>query len=155
MNNKTTEKPRPVFEPILIFNHGQCAKAMELYKKAFDAEIFDVTLYGESDPKDVGEIKESDKNLIMNAMMRIGDQTILVCDDNQNNTKIGNHIQLVLEFKTAEEVKATYNILSEGATDLLPPHVTTYSPCVAGLTDAFGIPWQIMVWDLEQYLKTK
>ena len=140
------KKSTPSFEPILIYNNGQCAKAMELYQKAFGAEVTAVTLYSEADPKDVGPVNESDKNLIMNAQMRIGRQTILLCDDNKNNTKIGNHLQMVLEFDTEEGVKSAYNALADGATDLLPPHSASYSPCVAGLTDVYGIPWQLMVW---------
>ena len=143
----TEQKPSvPRLEPILIYNNGQCAKAMELYQKAFGAEVTDVTLYSEADQKDVGTINEYDKELIMNAQMRIGKQTILLCDDNKNSTKIGNHLQMVLEFDTDDEVKSVYNALADGATDLLPPHSATYSSCVAGLTDAYGIPWQLMVW---------
>jgi len=78
--------------------------------------------------------------------MRIGKQTILLCDDNSSNTKIGNHMQMVLEFDTEDGVKSAYNALADSATDLLAPHSTTYSPCAAGLTDAYGIPWQLMVW---------
>jgi len=139
-------KDVPNFEPILIYNNGQCVKAMELYKKAFGAEVTAVTRYSEASPKDVGVVNESEKDFMMNAQMRVGQQTILLCDDNQNNMKIGNHVQMVLEFDTEDGVKAAYNALVDGATDLLPPHSATYSPCVAGLTDAYGIPWQLMVW---------
>lgn len=136
----------PSFEPILIYNNGQCAAAMELYKKALGAEVTAVMTYSEADPKESGPINESEKDYIFNAQMRIGKQTILLCDDHQSSTKVGKQIQIVLEFDTAEGVKSAYNILADGATDLLPPHEASYSPCVAGLTDAYGIPWQLMVW---------
>ncbi|MDR0767264.1 MAG: pyridoxamine 5'-phosphate oxidase family protein [Methanosarcinales archaeon] len=142
---ETEKKTAPNFEPILIYSNGQCAKAIELYKKAFGAEVTALHRYSEEDPKTV-QYSEGEKDFIFNAQMKIGEQTILLCDDTTNNTKIGNHLQMVLEFDTDDGVKAAYNILAEGATDLLPPHDAGYSSCVAGLTDVYGIPWQLMVW---------
>ena len=140
------KKSPPRFEPILVFTGGSCAEAMELYEKAFGAVAMDVTTYGESDP--TGDLAKNPaaKDWIMNAQMAIGKQTILVCDDATNDTKIGNHIQIVLEFDTAEEVERSYNAMLDGATNLTPPHNAGYSPCVAYVTDKFGIPWQMMVW---------
>ena len=135
----------PRFEPILIYNNGQCAKAMELYKKAFGAKVTAIHRYSEEDPQNV-PYSENEKDFIFNAQMQIGKQTILLCDDVTNNTKVGNHLQMVVEFDTDDEVKAAYNALVDGATDLLAPHDAGYSSCVAGLTDVYGIPWQLMVW---------
>ena len=55
-------------------------------------------------------------------------------------------MQIVLEFDDESGVKAAYNILADCGADLVPPHDAGYSPCVASLTDAYGIPWQLMVW---------
>jgi uncharacterized glyoxalase superfamily protein PhnB/general stress protein 26 len=134
------------FEPILVYNNGQCAQAIELYKKALGAEVTNLIRYGNDDPEGLLAKNKSAKDWIMNAQLKIGKQTILVCDDATNDTKVGNHIQIVLEFDTEDALKSAYDILAEGATDLLPPHNAGYSPCVAGLTDAYGIPWQLMVW---------
>ncbi|MCL2286293.1 MAG: pyridoxamine 5'-phosphate oxidase family protein [Firmicutes bacterium] len=141
------QKPQaPCFEPILIYNDGQCGKAMELYEKAFGAEVKDVTLYSEYNPEGY-EVSEEQKNWIMNAQIQIGSQTILVCDDVTNATNVGNNLQMVMEFKTDDAVKAAYSAMLDGATNLTPPHNAGYSSCVAYLTDAYGIPWQLMVWN--------
>ena len=141
----TAESPAPRFEPILIYNNGQCGAAMELYEKAFGAQVMDVTLYSESNPEGV-ELTVEQKDWIMNAQIKVGNQTILVCDDATNNTKQGNHLQMVMEFTTDDAVKSAYNALSPGGTNLTPPHNAGYSSCVAYVTDKFGIPWQLMVW---------
>ena len=135
----------PRFEPILIYSNGQCGDAMNLYEKAFGAEVLDVTPYSEYNPEGL-EYNDDQKDYIMNAQIRIGNQTILVCDDITDSTKIGNHLQMVMEFDTDDAVKAAYNALLDGATNLTPPHNAGYSSCVACLTDKYGIPWQLMVW---------
>ncbi|MCL1862838.1 MAG: pyridoxamine 5'-phosphate oxidase family protein [Defluviitaleaceae bacterium] len=139
-------KPAPRFEPILIYKNGDCSKAMELYKKAFGAATTSLIRYSESDPEGYLTKNPAAKDWIMNAGMLIGKQSILVCDDATNGAKIGDHIQIVLEFDLEEEVKAAYNAMLDGATNLNPPHNAGYSPCVASLTDVYGIPWQFMVW---------
>ena len=145
-DERSQKSPALCFEPILIYNNGQCAKAMELYEKAFGAEVIDVTLYSEYNPEG-NEVGEAQKGWIMNAQIKIGNQTILVSDDVTNNTKPGDNLQMVMEFKADDAVKAAYNAMLDGATNLTPPHDAGYSSCVAYLTDAYGIPWQLMVWD--------
>ena len=135
----------PRFEPILIYNNGQCGDAIKLYEKAFGAVVTNITLYSESNPENL-KYEENQKDYIMNAQLKIGKQTILVCDDVTDNTKSGDQLQMVMEFDTDDEVKAAYNTMLEGATNLIPPHNAGYSPCVACLSDKFGIPWQMMVW---------
>ncbi|MCL2527795.1 MAG: pyridoxamine 5'-phosphate oxidase family protein [Defluviitaleaceae bacterium] len=140
------KKSAPRFEPILIYKNGECSNAMELYKKAFGAVTTSLIRYKDSDPEGYLVKNPAASDWIMNAGMLIGNQSILVCDDATNDTKTGDHIQIVLEFDTAEEVEAVYNAMLEGATNLTPPHNAGYSPSVAYLTDAYGIPWQLMVW---------
>ena len=130
----------------MIFNNGQCADAIEAYKKAFGAEVTNITKYSEYNPEGLA-FDESQKDCIMNAQVKIGNQTILVCDDVTNKTKFGDNLQMVMEFDTDDAVKAAYNALLDGATNLTPPHKAGYSSCVAGLTDAYGVPWQMMVWE--------
>jgi len=144
--DKVQIKSVPRIEPILIYKNGECGKAMELYKKAFGAVTTSLIRYGESDPEGYLAKNPDAKDWIMNAGMLIGNQSILVCDDATNDTKIGNHLQLVVEYDNVEEVEAAYNALLNGATNLTPPHNAGYSPSVAYLTDAYGIPWQLMVW---------
>ena len=144
--DETPLKTAPRFEPILIYKNGECDKAMALYKKAFGAVTTSLIRYGESDPEGYLAKNPAAKDWIMNAGMLIGKQPILVCDDATNDTKLGNHIQIVLEFDTVAEVEAAYNAMLDGATNLTPPHNAGYSPSVAYLTDAYGIPWQLMVW---------
>ena len=148
LNAKTKEPEKtksPVFEPILIYTGGQCANAIEAYKKAFGAEVTSITRYSEYNPEGA-KLSEEQKDYIMNGQIRIGNQTILVCDDTTDGTKPGNRLQMVMEFTSDDAVKMAYNTLLEGATNLTPPHNAGYSSCVAYLTDVYGIPWQMMVW---------
>jgi len=143
---KPQEHQAPSFEPIFVYNNGQCAQAIALYEKALGATVMVLSRYGEENPENTGPVGEAEKNLIFHAQIKIGKQTILLADDKDNSTKIGSQMQMVVEFDTEDGLKSAYEALADGATDLLPPHRTPYSPCVAGLTDKFGIPWQLMVW---------
>ena len=55
-------------------------KAIELYKKALGAEITAIMRYSEENPEGI-QYSEDQKDFIMNAQIKIGSQTILVCDD--------------------------------------------------------------------------
>jgi len=76
--------------------------------------------------------------------MMIGSQRILLCDNLFNDLPRGHSVCPVVMFKTADEVKAAYHALADGATVISPPGKTTYSPCVVSFIDKFGIHWDLI-----------
>jgi PhnB protein len=130
--------------PLFQFDK-QCEQAIEMYKKAFGAEVTVFMRFSEADPKDWTPKNEDEKVFVYHAQMKIGSQRIMLCDNLFNDLPRGHSVYPVMTFKTADEVKAAYEVLSDEATIINPIGSTTYSACVAALIDKFGIYWDLMV----------
>ncbi|MCL2829001.1 MAG: pyridoxamine 5'-phosphate oxidase family protein [Oscillospiraceae bacterium] len=147
---KNTEaKPLLKVTPGLGFR-GQCNQAMALYQKAFGGTIITKILYSEADPADF-QCKEAEKEFVFYAEMVIGNHLISLGDDSEgvlDETTGGNAsaISLLIEFETIEELKAAYEILSDGATIITPMSTdgTMYCTGYVSLVDQFGIHWDLM-----------
>ena len=136
------------FAPMFNFK-GECKQAIELYEKVFKAKIKVNIPFSQADPKDFKIKNEKERDFIYHAQLQIGNQVIYLCDDPANildNTTVGkvSMINLCMLFSSADEVKETYKILSEGATIISPMTSTTYSSCYVYLVDKFGIGWELM-----------
>ena len=141
------KKAEPKTEPMLQFNR-QCEEAIEVYKRAFGAKVITFMRFSEADPKDWSLGNENDKNLVYHAQLIIGGQRLLLCDNLFNDLPRGHSVYPVMTFKTADEVRAAYDVLVDGATIITPIGKTTYCDAVAALVDKFGIYWDLMSeWD--------
>ena len=140
MNNKSTA---PKVESMLQFDR-QCEQAIEIYKRAFGATLAVFMRFSDADPKDWSSDNEDDRNLVYHAQLMIGNQRILLCDNLFNDLPRGYSVYPVMTFKTADEVRAAYDVLADGATIITPIGETTYCACVAALIDKFGIYWDLM-----------
>jgi len=138
------KKTIPVIEPLFQFDR-QCEEAIELYKKAFGATLTYLGRYANADPKDLPpKYDEKDANFIFHAQMMIGSQRILMCDNLFNDLPRGYTVFPVMMFKTANEVKTAFGVLSDGATIINPIGSTTYCACCVSLIDKFGVYWDLM-----------
>jgi len=139
----------PKVDPILIFA-GQASQAIELYTKAFGAVVKEKLLFSDANPKD-WQSKDEDKDLVYHCQIKIGNQIIMLADDSDAVTNgvietTGNSflIDLVIQFDSDDELKAAYEILSEGATITSPLCSQTYCSLTCALIDKFGGRWQLM-----------
>ncbi|MCL2420697.1 MAG: pyridoxamine 5'-phosphate oxidase family protein [Defluviitaleaceae bacterium] len=133
--------------PALGFK-GQCNQAIALYEKAFGAKIIEKLHYKDADPKDL-QYKEAEKDFVYYSEMVIGNQLIVLGDDSEgildeNSQGRSSAISLLVEFETVDELKAAYNLISDGATILTPMSDTTYSTGYITLVDKFGIHWDLL-----------
>jgi len=137
----------PKIEPMLQFNR-QCTEAIELYKKAFGAEVVYLGSYASANPKDLPPKynPQTDANLVYHAQLMIGSQRIMLCDNLFNDTQPGHTVYPVMQFKTAAEVKSAFEIMKDGATIVNSPYSTTYCECCCTLVDKFGVFWDLMVY---------
>jgi len=124
--------------PFLTFK-GQCVQAMELYEKALKAKVTYKANYPD----------ESKGDLIYHAQMKIGKQLIMLCDGDDTTLGGGkeqraSEVCLCAEFDTPEEVKAAFDIMSEGAKIIEPFSSASYSKSFVFLEDKFGIRWWLM-----------
>ncbi|MCL2857178.1 MAG: VOC family protein [Oscillospiraceae bacterium] len=136
-----------VIEPILIFT-GQAGQAIELYKKAFGAQVKVHMLYSDADPKDL-QYKDEHKNFVYHAQLKIGNQIIMIADDCDVGASGGNQsksfsIDLVVQFDCDDELKAACELLSEGGTVTEPLCSPTFCSLSVALIDKFGGRWQLM-----------
>jgi len=135
--------------PFLKFN-GQCAEAIELYKNALKAEVTYKSTFAQASKNGGFQLTdESQKDWIYHAQIKVGRQTLMLCDTNDD--KVGNgtkqrksEVCLCAEFDTPEEVKAIFDIMSEGATIIEPFSSATYSESFVFLEDKFGVRWWLM-----------
>ena len=132
--------------PFLTFN-GQCGEALSLYEKALGAIISYKSHF--SDSKDPKCQDESKKDWIYHAQLKVGKNIIMMCDDSTGGLSNGkeqraSEVCLCAEFDTAQEVKASFDIMSEGATIIEPFSSASYSSSFVFLEDKFGIRWWLM-----------
>jgi len=147
---KIEKKAVPSLIPLFQFDR-QCEEAIELYKKAFGAEVKAFVRFSDSANQDWSAFSEDEKELIYHAQMQIGNQRIILCDNLFTDLPRGHSIYPVITFETADEVKAAYDVLADGATIISPINSTSYSPCVVSFIDKFGIQWDLMShWKLAE-----
>ncbi|MCL2349934.1 MAG: VOC family protein [Defluviitaleaceae bacterium] len=126
----------------------QCEEALGMYERAFGAKRILLMRFAEAAAKDLPPKYDAacDKDLIFHAQMEIGGRRVMMCDNLFNDMPRGHSVYPVLTFKTDDEVRAAFGVLSEEATIVSPLHSTTYSSCVGSLVDKFGIFWDLMVY---------
>lgn len=119
-----------------IYFNGNCREAIELYKKAFSAEV--LTIIPNSTP--------GKENEVIHSEIRIHDQTLMLNDfgDNEGITK-SSGFQLVVQFQSVEQLEESYSILSENSIIIFPKQPTDYSECVVRFIDKFGVTWGMTV----------
>ena len=136
--------------PILIFA-GQASQAIELYKKAFAAEVKVKMLYSDANPKDF-QCKDEEKDFVYHSQIVIGNQLVMLADNSGSTLQSDAEerldksflIDLVVEFDSDDELKAAYEALSDGATVTEPLSSPTFCSLCVSLIDKFGGRWQLM-----------
>lgn len=124
---------------------GQCAEAIEIYTRAFDAEIGCLMRYGEANAQDMSDTwANTDKNWIYHAELLLGGQHIMLADHADLEFKPGLSLSLVVTLDKKADVMRAFEILSENGSVIYPPHSTTYCPCTTNVIDKFGFRWCIM-----------
>ena len=134
--------------PFITFN-GQCAQAMELYEKALKAKTTYKARYCEAKQADIKSYDECKKDWIFHAQMKVGKQIIMLCDGDETTLDDGtkqrkSEVCLCVEFDSAEEVKAAYDVMCKEAKIIEPLSSASYSESFAFLEDRFGIRWWLM-----------
>ena len=137
--------------PYLSFN-GQCAEAIELYKRAFKTDTLEVMLFGQMPPMPNVSIPDEHKNRIMQATLKFGDDFIRMSDCGCEpgftlNEQETERISIALE---ADEnlIKHAFAALSEDGRIGMPLTKTFYSPCTGVVFDKFGVMWNLVAIDL-------
>ena len=126
---------------------GNCKHAIELYKKAYGAEVKVLLRYAEANPQDFVMKDENQGDLIYHSEIVIGNHRLMLNDttEDDDDFQIGNSLSLLVHFDTEDECKEAYRIMAEeGAIIVSPMESQTYCACFASLIDMYGVRWELM-----------
>ena len=116
---------------------GTCQEAIDFYKQALGAELIFSQTWGESPMSEAGF-----EDKIMHATIKIGDSTIMMCDDPRNETT-GSNISLAIGLNDKDIAHKYFDGLAEGGQVTMPLDKTFWAEAFGMLTDKFGINWMI------------
>lgn len=123
---------------------GNCSQALEFYQTVFNSKVQMSQLYGDYVPEGVKTPPANLKDWILHAEMQICDTVFWFADEVAEPVSKGNMIKLTSKVPSAKEAQKIFDVLSIGAHITLPPTDTFYSSFHAGLTDKYGVSWNIV-----------
>lgn len=123
---------------------GDCRQAIDLYAKAFGAEVKVLLSYAQANPKDFVMDDAARKDWVYHAEIVIGSHRLMLSDTTEDAYTAGNAFSLLVHFDTADEINAAYAALMDGATIINPMQSQTYCAYIASLVDRYGMRWELM-----------
>jgi PhnB protein len=124
--------------PYIAFK-GNCRQAIEFYKSALDAEVLFVQTVGESPMSDMGPAEN-----IMHCTVKIGDSTIMACDDPRPEAAMGGgNISLAIGLNDPLRAQQIFGNLAQGGAVIMPLEKTFWAEAFGMVTDKFGIKWMV------------
>ena len=132
--------------PYLHFD-GNCAAALEFYKKALGAKVEVVMQFKDAPPSNDPQNKVSPEmlNQIMHASFRVGDTTIMASDCG----KPMQGFSLTIGLESDAEVDRLFNALSAGGQVFQAPQETFFASRFGVCNDPYGVNW-ILLHDKRQ-----
>ncbi len=128
----------PNVNPYIAFK-GDCAAAIEFYKSALDASVVFSQAYGDSPMAHMGAAAN-----IMHCTIKIGDSTIMMCDDPNPEGAAGpSNISLAIGLNDTVRAQQLFDNLAEGGTVIMPLQQTFWAEAFGMVTDQFGIKWMV------------
>ncbi len=127
-----------LISPYIAFK-GNCRQAIEFYKSALGAEVLFLQTVGESPMSDRGPAEN-----IMHCSMKIGDSTVMVCDDPSPEApeKAGN-MSLAIGLSDPAKAKQLFDNLSQDGSVIMPLDKTFWAAAFGMVTDKFGVRWMV------------
>ncbi|HWT73862.1 MAG TPA: VOC family protein [Mobilitalea sp.] len=101
-------------------------EAIELYTKAFDAEL--------------EYIDYTPKNTVLHSELKAHGQKLAIADSH-GTAVTGTVFQIDVRMKKEEDVKRAYEILQEDSQTNVVLGPTFWSPCMVDFVDKFGVRW--------------
>ena len=132
--------------PYITFN-GQCAEAIELYKRAFKTDTLEIMLFSQMPPVPNYTLPDEYKNRVMQATMKFGDEFIRMSDCGYApgftlNEQESDRISLAVEAGI-DDIKHAFEVLAEEGRIGMPLTETFYSPCAGVVYDKYGVMWNL------------
>jgi PhnB protein len=126
--------------PYLNFN-GQCEQAFKLYEQCLKGKIEFLMRNGESPMAD--KTPADEKNHVMHATLRFGDQVIMGADAPPQHYDEPQGFSISISVEDVAEVERIFHELSAGGSVRMPLQKTFWAERFGMFTDRFDIPWMI------------
>jgi PhnB protein len=128
--------------PSIAFN-GTCAQAIALYERALGARIEQLVRFGDGE-KMGHPFDAKDKDLVLNAMLRIGGGALMVMDSPPSRpVPADTNVQVFVDFDSATELEESFEALAQGGTVTMPVQDTFWGSRFGMLQDPFGVRWML------------
>ena len=132
--------------PYLTFP-GNCEEAFNFYRSVFGGEFLSIGRFSDLPYDDGVIIPEYKMNKIMHIALPIGDQTVLLgsdSDDDGNPTVVaGNNVTLSITARTKEDADRFFENLSDEGKIILQIGDVFWGSYYGMCTDKFGINWAV------------
>jgi PhnB protein len=123
----------------LMFNRD-CAEALELYARAFDARVTEKQAYGDMPPNPAFPIAEADKGLVLHARLAF-DGAELLCADSFERLQAGDNMYVSYTSKDMAAVQKAWDVLKDGGEVYMELAPSFFAAAHGSLQDRFGINW--------------
>jgi PhnB protein len=121
-----------------IYMGGNCREAIALYGEVFGATVDYMMTFGDAK---MGTNEQ--KDLIINSQLDLDGHKFHLADNMGMNIVSGNQLSFTVVLSNPDEVIAAFEKIKAGGTVIMEPAPSFFSPCHCGVTDQFGITWQI------------
>jgi PhnB protein len=139
----SNETDGPLVQSYLFFN-GNCAEAVEFYRKALGAVVeFSISFKESPEPPPPGMMPPNWGDKIMHTSFKIGQTTVMASDGCGPEAKGFQGFSLSLSVATEAEADRYFNALAAGGKVTMPLNKTFWSPRFGMLEDKFGIGWMV------------
>ena len=129
--------------PYLMMN-GNAQDAIAYYEQVFGAKVEFRQTFGDMPANPAMPTMPEVKNLVMHAMVKIGDSDLMFSDTFPDQpTQSGDQVTICVSIGDAEQAKQTFESLKQEGQEVMPLQETFFSPAYGIVTDKFGVTFQI------------
>ena len=123
---------------------GEAKQALDFYVSVFGTKPNRVETFGGMPANPDYPLPEGTADYIAHAEIEVMGGKIMISDvfPDMPFTK-GNNLSIMIQHEDPEVLKSVFNKLSEGADIAMELQETFWSKCYGGLTDKFGVGWQV------------
>ena len=131
-------------QPYLFFE-GQCAEAVEFYRRALGAEVEMMMHYKDSPEPPPPGCAPPDPNKVMHVSFRVGETQVRASDGRCSGKPSFQGFALSLTVGTPAEADKAFNALADGGKVQMPMSKTFFSERFGMVADRFGVLWMVLV----------
>jgi len=126
--------------PYIHFD-GCAADAIKHYERALGAQVEVIMRYGDAPQI---QCAASDKERVMHACLRIGDERLMISDQSSDMTAArDSNVSVMLDEDNVECLQLKFEALAAGGKVTVPLHESFWGSKFGMLTDRFGVQWML------------